>query len=178
MVEPKIIAKSYQYKIPHSLCDEILKLVEHKDEKIDAKVEGIKNPDHFHRKTEIVWLPYGWYDGVLASIGGNANCNWNLDIQGGENIQVGWYGEGSHYKMHSDVNPFDLSKGYHRKVTVVLCLSDDYEGGELEFDGGETVRLRKGDIIVFPSMLSHGVKPVTNGTRVTAVKWLTGPFWR
>ena len=173
-----MIERFYQFKVPFMLCDQILNVANASPSRIDATVEGIEHPDHAHRKTEITWLGHGWYDKIFTDAGYEANANWGLDLSGSENIQVGWYTDGGHYKMHCDENPFNTSNGCHRKITVVMCLSDDYEGGELELDGCGKFKLKKGDGIAFPSLLLHGVHPVTSGERITAVKWLTGPFYR
>lgn len=172
------------FRHPAAVADEILMAASalRQDGQVDARVGLVESKlDHAHRKTDIVWLPPDWYDGVLVGAGMNANADWGYDVTGSENIQVGWYADGGHYGMHVDVDPHDLSRGYHRKVTVVCCLDGDYEGGELEVLAGEAVfmyRLCKGDMVAFPSWMQHRVHPVTSGTRVTAVKWLTGPFWR
>lgn len=171
-----MIERYMPFRVPETVCDEILKAAI-LSSRADAKTDG-KEVDHELRKTDICWLGHDWYDGILTDFGMTANQAWGLDVTGAENIQVGWYSDGGHYKMHSDVNPFDVSKGYHRKVTVVLCLSDEYEGGELELDGCGKFRLKKGQGVAFPSLLAHGVHPVTAGTRVTCVKWLTGGFYR
>ena len=165
------------FRVPTALCDEMLKVAA-LSTKQTAGLEGYDEPDPERRSTEICWLGHDWYDGVMTDFGMTANTKWGLDVTGGESIQVGWYAPGGHYKMHSDVNPFDPSKGYHRKVTIVLCLVDDYEGGDLQLDGCDPIRLKKGEGVVFPSLLAHAVHPVTSGERVTAVKWLTGPFYR
>jgi PKHD-type hydroxylase len=169
------------FSIPPGVCDEIVKVAREHDS-MDARLTGA-DPyvDHVARKTEVVWLPHGWYDGIMTEIGMSANLEFGFDISDGEDIQVGWYEEGGHYGFHSDVDPYNTTRGYHRKVTIVLCLEDEYEGGELEFNFGKenaTLKLKKGEAVAFPSWLLHKVHPVTSGTRATAVKWLTGPFWR
>ena len=35
-----------------------------------------------------------------------------------------------------------------------------------------------GDVIIFPSFLTHGVEPVTSGIRRSIVTWLVGPFFK
>jgi PKHD-type hydroxylase len=67
-----------------------------------------------------------------------------------------------------------------RKLSFSAGLNDasEYEGGELEFWlGPEPIqyRLKKGQIIVFPSYLLHRVAPVTKGVRKTLVGWSRGP---
>ena len=60
-----------------------------------------------------------------------------------------------------------------------INLNDDYEGGELVFQGQaepdkDTPKLKAGTIIFFPSFLVHSVQPVTKGTRNSLVLWLHG----
>lgn len=170
------------FKVPPALADIILGQADFSaplDAKL-AKTEG-STTDHAARRTDIVWLPRDWYDGVFTELAAAPNVFWQYDIRSGEDIQVGRYPPGGHYKMHSDFNPYDEDKPYHRKITVVMGLSDDYTGGELEIstkDSTELLRLNKGDVVVFPSWMTHRVHPVKTGVRYTAVKWLTGPHWR
>jgi len=58
-------------------------------------------------------------------------------------------------------------------ISVVGVLNDDYDGGEFIFNGNHEVKLKAGDILLFPSnfLYEHAVKPVTNGTRVSFVSW-------
>jgi len=60
---------------------------------------------------------------------------------------------------------------------------NSYQGGDFEVDAGyhdcekrtETVKLASaGDMIIFPSLLPHRVKPVT-GLRQSLVGWVVGP---
>ena len=38
--------------------------------------------------------------------------------------------------------------------------------------------MKKGSIIVFPSFFTHRVAPVTKGTRLSLVAWVSGPLFR
>lgn len=43
-----------------------------------------------------------------------------------------------------------------RLASVIICLNDDYEGGELYFPIQDiTVKLKKGQILVFPLYWRH-----------------------
>ena len=75
----------------------------------------------------------------------------------------------------------------HRKLSMTIQLSDpdDYEGGDFVFNvnqigqSPDREQLRKkGTVLVFPSFIMHGVKPVTKGTRKSLVSWIEGPTWR
>ena len=78
------------------------------------------------------------------------------------------YGFGGHYNWHMDLNPTDSNT---RKLTAVVQLNDEYEGGYLEFGvqdrKGEWFKVpkMKGSITIFPCFLSHRVSPVTKGKR-------------
>jgi len=59
-------------------------------------------------------------------------------------------------------------------LSILGILNDDYKGGEfIMFDEDEEIKLKKGDIMVFPSnfLYPHTVKPVTEGTRYSFVSW-------
>jgi hypothetical protein len=50
--------------------------------------------------------------------------------------------------------------------TALLWFNEDFEGGELEFpDLNLIVKPETGSVLVFPSMLEHGVKTVISGER-------------
>jgi hypothetical protein len=53
--------------------------------------------------------------------------------------------------------------------SVIGFLNDDYEGGDLVFLENETVKKKRGSVIVFPSnfLYPHKVTEVTGGTRYT-----------
>lgn len=60
----------------------------------------------------------------------------------------------------------------HRQISCVLCLNDDYEGGELYFQQlnqptSTSVKLGAGDLVIFGSddRYRHGVSEVTSGER-------------
>jgi SM-20-related protein len=107
----------------------------------------------------------------------------------GTELQVLEYKEGGFYKCHAD-NASEILKdgrllGYktvkpERKLTTLLFLNDDYEGGEVEFchlrykNGKRVIHKPKaGEMIVFPShgLFAHEVKPVYGNNRFAVVKW-------
>ena len=76
----------------------------------------------------------------------------------------------------------DVDKKLHwdfSQFTFVICLRDDYEGGELCFPRqNESIKLNKGDIVFFPGGLTHPhfVKPTTNGVRDVLVGQILPPI--
>ncbi len=78
-------------------------------------------------------------------------------------------------EMHFD-HIKSLFNGYNPGIPVlsfVGALNDDYEGGELVFWKDYSVKLKKGEVICFPSnfLYQHRVNPILSGVRDTFVCW-------
>jgi len=86
-----------------------------------------------------------------------------------QGYQVLRYANGGEYKRHMD----DGLKT-PRRVSGLLYLNGDYEGGELEFPYlNFTYKPYGGDLLLFPSGVPymHAAKPVTSGTKYSVVSW-------
>ncbi|SEB71646.1 Fe2+-dependent dioxygenase [Bradyrhizobium erythrophlei] len=60
-------------------------------------------------------------------------------------------------------------------VTLFLSEPEEYDGGELVIEdlyGSHEIKLRAGDLVVYPASSLHLVTPVTRGTRVASFFWL------
>ena len=124
--------------------------------------------------------------GILAPymVSANTNAGWKFTIENMQNSQLTRYKEGEFYSWHRDGGGDHLYNqgGNVRKLSMTVCLNDDYEGGELQFCSyGQTEHTidsppqGKGTVIVFPSFIDHQVSPVTKGIRYSCVTWFTGP---
>jgi len=124
--------------------------------------------------------------GILAPymVSANTNAGWKFIIENMQNSQLTRYKEGEFYSWHRDGGGDHLYNqgGNVRKLSMTVCLNDDYEGGELQFCSyGQTEHTidsppqGKGTVIVFPSFIDHQVSPVTKGIRYSCVTWFTGP---
>lgn len=83
------------------------------------------------------------------------------------------YAPGGFYREHCDVVHDHPVLG-HRRLSFILFVNDDYEGGELYFPRQDvTVWPEKGKAVIFPSGVTHPhtVRPVLKGTRYTVVSW-------
>jgi hypothetical protein len=81
------------------------------------------------------------------------------------------YLKGDYFKVHKDDLPDVV-----RTVSVVVYLNDSYGGGEIEFpDFGIFFKPAVWDVLVFPSSFAyrHGVHPISDGVRYSAVNWYT-----
>jgi PKHD-type hydroxylase len=121
-----------------------------------------------------------WVFDKLEHILLDLNSDYKFDLNGfHEGFQVAEYSApGGHYSWHNDIGTGQFST---RKLSMSVQLSDvgDYEGGELQFaDSTQPAPKEIGSLIVFPSFLTHRVKPVTAGTRKSMVSWVSGPAFK
>lgn len=106
---------------------------------------------------------------------------YSFDIKTPNYFQYSTYTEKGFFDWHCDLimdKPSD-KKELMRKVSVVILLNDDFTGGEFETNKGNPKfptkhNLTKGDAIIFPSFVSHRVKPIVSGTRKSLVLWYGG----
>ena len=73
------------------------------------------------------------------------------------------------------VNHIDDHKDYHRRMSTIYYINDNYEGGEIIFPRfGVKYKPAANDFLVFPStyVYNHSVLPVKSGERYAVVSWL------
>lgn len=111
---------------------------------------------------------------------------YNFDLNGYSAIQYSEYhgDESGKYDFHMDTfTNQENNQEDTRKLSIVMMLNDpeeDFEGGEFQMnmsseDKAETIQMKKGRIVFFPSFFIHRVTPVTKGIRRSLVIWVTGP---
>ena len=164
-------------------CDKIIDIGERLVSE-DATITDKGNVTKDTRNSKISWIQIGvetkWiYEWIWASV---QNTNrWELDIRGFyETLQYTVYDSTNgtaKYDWHTDTGP----NMNHRKISLSLQLSDanEYSGGVFELERGGMLNtpehLKKGNAIMFPSLLRHRVLPVTSGIRKSLVVWIAGP---
>lgn len=113
----------------------------------------------------------------IWAIASAENARLKVDIERIPELQFTRYeaAAAGHFAWHADVGVLSAD-GFERRLSVVIMLSDpaEYEGGQFELEGGGSVPLALGDVIVFPSTALHRVTPVTAGTRHSLVAWVEG----
>jgi hypothetical protein len=89
-----------------------------------------------------------------------------------EQIQVLRYQPGEHYTWHSDEATDKKVNEYHRTMSIVLYLTDGFEGGATEFPWGE-YKPKAGQALVFPSnwCFPHQSQRLISGEKKVAVTW-------
>jgi PKHD-type hydroxylase len=144
--------------------------------------------DESIRKTEIVWVKPETeiFDTIFQYVmSANKNAEWNFDLSGMEDVQLGRYTTGGFYDYHMDTFAPDEGN-WQRKLSCSVQMTDPdtYEGGDLVLKTGKndidlhTFTRKRGSVIVFPSMVYHKVTPVTSGTRYSAVAWMRGQAFK
>jgi len=87
-----------------------------------------------------------------------------------DDYQVLKYGEGQFFTNHIDDHT-----DYHRRISTVYYLNENYTGGEINFPRFNiSLKPKANQMILFPStyVYNHSVSPVTEGTRYCVVSWL------
>lgn len=89
-----------------------------------------------------------------------------------ESIQVLEYHPNQEYKFHHDTSNNQNSKEYHRQISVVLYLNNEFEGGSTVFPH-QKYKPRPGYALFFPSnwCYPHSGEKVLEGKKRVAVTW-------
>ncbi|WP_165354569.1 Fe2+-dependent dioxygenase [Tropicimonas sp. IMCC6043] len=85
------------------------------------------------------------------------------------------YGPGMEYGTHVD-DPIMQGSRTDLSFTLFLSAADSYDGGGLVLEDpleDRVFRLEPGDMILYPTSALHRVEPVTRGTRLAVVGWVT-----
>ena len=154
--------------------------------------------DHKIRSSKNSWIdcPNLFKFLITMCLDINRLADWNLKINGCEDVQYGVYDVGDYYDWHVDqddhLKPYPTWKDGKivnfpgcRKISISLMLSgpDEYEGGELDIEFGKpseepryrSVKPDKYEAIFFQSTVWHRVQPVKSGLRKSLVTWFYGP---
>jgi len=102
-------------------------------------------------------------------------CNIPIKIDFKSPVQVSKYDIGTRMLAHEDhiYSCFDGTKKGIPVLSVVALCNDNFTGGEFVFWDDYKINLKKGDLVVFPSlfMYTHRVNEITQGTRYSLVCW-------
>ena len=97
---------------------------------------------------------------------------WN----GYTNIKHDKFKEGDAMAKHCD-HIHTLFSDEHEGVpilTIHAVINTDYEGGDLIFYDDKKIKVKQGDVLVFPSSFLHPyrIEPITKGVKHTIVSWV------
>lgn len=167
--------------ISDSFCNNLIK--EYSKDEVEKEQPFIGNGqiNRSIRDVKRLMLPMNQGIGAtLTSCGLNLNHQfWQYNITHSNQTEFLMYDVNGKYEAHVDT--FHQLGNETRKITALAILNDDFEGGKFFIQNGHEKIYppqEKGDIIVFPSFMLHGVEPVTKGKRFTVVTWLVGPYFK
>jgi len=175
-----------------SQCQAIAAYVENSAQKHTASLRG-SDTNTDVRKTDIYTLPaeyISFYETRFDALRRDIEAFFSLSLTYSTPSQVLGYNEGAFYVKHADDSSelrdhTGQTVGYvpsapERKLSTVLFVNEEFEGGELLFnylydENGQVITVvpKAGDMIVFLSnpYFSHEVLPVTKGFRLSLVTW-------
>ena len=89
-----------------------------------------------------------------------------------EGIQILQYEKTQEYKFHHDSAIRRDQEQYHRQISVIVYLSEDFKGGGTAFIH-TTYKPKPGYALIFPSnwCFPHAGEPVEEGRKRVAVTW-------
>ena len=89
-----------------------------------------------------------------------------------EAVQLVEYTGGQEYKMHQDTSSYKNHPAYGRVISIILYLTNDFEGGRTIFTH-KSFKPPVGSAIIFPSnwCFPHRGEAVTKGKKRVAVTW-------
>jgi predicted 2-oxoglutarate/Fe(II)-dependent dioxygenase YbiX len=165
-------------------CNKLIESLESQVQGEDAHIgmgsAGLVNKEI--RDVKRVNLPsYRGIGATMAGMGLSANMQaWKFDVTHANQCDYLKYDVEGHYCAHVDTF-MSPTNAECRKLTILVFLNDDFEGGKLFLqDGHEKIYPPQapGTCLIFPSFMLHGVEPVTKGIRRSIVTWLVGPWFK
>tara|TARA_R100000315_G_scaffold47450_1_gene22066 strand:- start:732 stop:1856 length:1125 start_codon:yes stop_codon:yes gene_type:complete len=174
------ISQTKKNALSKKSCEAIINsLNDNKEHLQDALLVGMVLDKEIRDSKKILLPPDQGIGATLAGIGLAANYKvWKYNINHSDQSEYLQYGPAGHFSEHIDTI---FNTDAERKLTIILFLNDDYEGGRLYIKAGKDKIYppqELGDVLVFPSFLLHCVEPVISGTRRTIVSWLRGPSFK
>jgi hypothetical protein len=168
--------------VSEGFCNNLIKEYSKPENKKELPFIGLNKVINLNIRN-VLKFPLPMNQGIGATLTSCAlNINytyWKFDITHSNQTEFLMYDVNGLYSAHVDTIHMHSDKT--RKLTAIAILNDDFEGGKFYImDGNDKIypSQEKGDIIVFPSFITHGVEPVTKGMRYTVVTWMVGPYFK
>tara|TARA_R110000796_G_scaffold247385_1_gene372818 strand:+ start:2007 stop:3122 length:1116 start_codon:yes stop_codon:yes gene_type:complete len=165
-------------------CDRLIESIEGKSDGEHASVGFGDETIVVKEIRDVRRVQLGVVRGVGATMSGIGltanNETWKFNVTHSNQAEYLRYDVNGHYRAHVDTF-IDPQAEETRKLTVLVFLNNDFEGGQFYIqNGGDKVYpyQKAGTAIVFPSFLVHGVEPVTKGVRRSVVTWMVGPWFK
>ena len=173
----------FHITLTHNFCDDIIKT----GDALNITNAKIKDGNNANRSSKVSWLKDEKFPNHLHQCIDSANKLYNFSLHEFEPAQYTVYQKDDYYDWHIDTHSKPYHNGMIRKLSFSICLNDEYEGGDFKIckphpisdkSKVETFKLKKGEMIVFPSHTWHRVNKVTKGIRKALVGWIVGKQWQ
>jgi len=157
--------------------DECNLILEHSLKSLSLTPGLVKNNELIEkvRKSKVAFYDYNqefiWLHNRLRKYVNSTFPMKGYEIEVEPKLQFTKYSTGEHYNWHKDDGKDILTAKRHR--SIVIQLSDEYTGGDLEYkeNGIKKFKSNVGSLFTFPSYYSHRVTEVTSGVRYSLVGW-------
>jgi PKHD-type hydroxylase len=146
-------------------------------------VDGLTSqPKLKSRKGKVAWIPEKCtdiYDPIVEAIAWINHRQFRYGVDGLYNkIQFAVYEEGDGFDWHIDRS--GSPEEAPRKLSFLILLSNrgDYVGGDLLIkmsSEDQSISMKRGEMIVFDSMVLHKIEPIISGKRMSLSGWACGP---
>ena len=176
------------YVIPSGIDKSVSDVIKTQLKNVDLKQSTLRdeNIDLSIRSSKTYWVETDhWISGMMSHFINCANVDYfKYDLHNwADKIQYTVYdGPGTGYKWHNDYAPSSKYEGMYRKLSISICLDDEYEGGELQLlstsNELHTMKMKCGDVVIFSSDIVHRVRPLKSGYRSSLVGWYGGPKFK
>jgi len=129
-----------------------------------------ENLTYIQKLHDLTWKALEKYI-IVDKIGGNNLPGWS----GFSKIRFNRYDKDQIMSKHIDhiVNLFPGNPKGIPILSILSLLNDNYQGGEFIMFEDYEIKLKAGDLLIFPSVFlyPHLVKPITKGIRYSFVSW-------
>jgi len=104
------------------------------------------------------------------------NFSWYNDFNGYTSVRFNRYKKNTTMEEHCDhiQSMFDGERKGIPTLSIIGCLNENYEGGELIFFQDKIIKMEMGSLLIFPSkfLFPHKINLIKKGTRYSFVSWV------
>jgi PKHD-type hydroxylase len=182
----------YKSRFSPARCQDIINIANSRPAQTASMGVNGETKDNNYRRSRIRFIHPGdhqldWLFTDIWKMVLQANDEWfGFHLSKLDYLQIAEYNgtDKGEYKRHQDVFWMNGDPKYHRKLSVIIQLSDPvtYQGGDFEmYDIASQPNpadiKAQGTVILFPSFVSHAALPVTAGNRWSIAAWVDGKKW-
>jgi len=174
-------------------CQELIDLADPKYQ-IATTLGDKKDDSDGYRIAENAFIRLDEAHGTVKKIVNTVSEKTNISISNMEDLVIVRYPIGGRYKPHHDFfhegqsyTEDQLSKGGNRKMSTLVYLNDDFEGGETDFPHlGIRIEPERGKLVTWDNMTEvgeldhtsiHEGMPVISGIKYVAIIFIRERTW-